>query len=95
MSAAAGIAPGADSCDRSVMATQDSLFPSLPDPPTAGGEVDETRPPRVLEARREQLELRPVDLEAYRSHFEFIGESRFGAVMVPRESPDDLAGDDG
>lgn len=47
------------------MASQDSLFPSLPDPEASGSEADTPAArPRVLEARRDQLELRPVDLEA-------------------------------
>lgn len=47
------------------MATQDSLFPSLPEPASGHGDVTaETPPPRVLVPCRDQLELRAVDLEA-------------------------------
>lgn len=47
------------------MTTQDSLFPSLPEPASAPGDVSaETPPPRVLLPCRNQLELRAVDLEA-------------------------------
>ena len=53
-----------DPCDPGVMATQNKLFPSLPEPEVkATGEAAPARA-RLLEAQRNQLELRAVDLEA-------------------------------
>lgn len=46
------------------MATQDSLFPSLPEPEGQGAEEAAPARPRILEPQRNQLELRAVDLEA-------------------------------
>ena len=46
------------------MATQNSLFPALPEPEVKAAEEVPPAQPRLLEPQRDQLELRAVDLES-------------------------------
>ncbi len=46
------------------MATQNSLFPALPEPEVKAAEEAPPAQPRILEPQRDQVELRAVDLES-------------------------------